>query len=97
MYGRSLPRSTWTCFKSGIAWSEEFLHPFTDSYEKLSKQIVNKLTSIFDDVYFGGAFEFAKVEAFSQQNGIVMVDFYLQHHHRRRKRLVHRVFRSEGK
>jgi len=64
--------------KSGLEWSEELSYPSTEEYKDATKNIVREMTTVFDQVYFGSAFEFASVEAFSTRDEMVLVDIYVQ-------------------
>jgi len=64
--------------KSGLDWSEELLYAYSDVYEEVTEQVVNEITKVFEKVYFGNAFEFASVEAFSREGETVLIDFYIQ-------------------
>eukprot|EP00092_Neocalanus_flemingeri_P023135 GFUD01025084.1.p1 GENE.GFUD01025084.1~~GFUD01025084.1.p1 ORF type:complete len:637 (-),score=140.69 GFUD01025084.1:79-1989(-) len=64
--------------KSGLDWSEELLHTFTDVYKEVSEEIMREISKVFEHVYYGSAFEFASIEAYSREEESVLVDFYLQ-------------------
>ena len=64
--------------KGGLEWSDDLLYSFTDEYKDITKKLVREMTNIFDQVYFGSAFEFATVEAYSRRDKLVLVDVYVQ-------------------
>eukprot|EP00092_Neocalanus_flemingeri_P041705 GFUD01045424.1.p1 GENE.GFUD01045424.1~~GFUD01045424.1.p1 ORF type:complete len:925 (-),score=213.08 GFUD01045424.1:155-2629(-) len=64
--------------KSGLDWSEELLNTFTDVYKDVSDEVVREMSKVFEHVYYGSAFEFASIDAYSKEEENVLVDFYLQ-------------------
>ena len=63
---------------AGLDWSDELLHTFTDKFRRSVDSLQKALDNAFSQVYFGDAFEFSTVEAFSENDGSVNADFFLQ-------------------
>jgi len=63
--------------KSGLFWTQELLHGFTEVYKDVTEVVVTTLSEIFEKVY-GNAFEFVTVEAYSQEDENIVVHFYVQ-------------------
>jgi len=65
---------------SGLDWTEELRYQSTDTFRRHKKQVDQECSSVFRQVYFGSAFEFCSVEAFSQPSSGpgVVVDVNLQ-------------------
>ena len=63
---------------AGLDWSDELLHTFTEKFRRSVDSLQGALDIAFRQVYFGDAFEFSTVEAFSENDGRVHADFFLQ-------------------
>jgi len=63
---------------SGLDWSEELRFQTTDTFKRQKEQLDQDCSNVFQQVYFGSAFEFCSVEAFSQSASGVVVDVNLQ-------------------
>ena len=63
---------------AGLPWQEELLHDFTEEFQENKRSLERLLTENFQQVYFGSAFEFCSVEAFSRQGDATIAEFYLQ-------------------
>ena len=63
---------------AGLTWQEELLHDFTVEFQENKRSLERLMTEIFQQVYFGSAFEFCSVDAFSKLGDAVVAEFYLQ-------------------
>jgi len=64
--------------EAGLEWSEELLHSFTEMYKDATSEIVGEMSKVFENAFYGRAFEFISVEAYSEHEENVLVDFYAQ-------------------
>lgn len=63
---------------AGLTWQEELLHDFTVEFQENKRSLERLMTENFQQVYFGSAFEFCSVDAFSRLGDAVIAEFYLQ-------------------
>lgn len=63
---------------AGLTWQEELLHDFTDEFQENKRSLERLMSENFQQVYFGSAFEFCSVDAFSRLGEAVVAEFYLQ-------------------
>ena len=63
---------------SGLEWDSKLLHEITDQFKMNKRKLEKVCSSIFKQAYFGSAFEFCSLEAFSKSPEGVMAQLNLQ-------------------
>ena len=64
--------------RSGIPWSDNLNHPYTQEYKNLKEEFDKRCSLIFNRMYFGSSFEFCSVEAFTKRGDEMSVEVNLQ-------------------